>query len=242
MIEQIKTGLEAHISARTDITLQERDRMFSLLGDYFDGYRRSNFERDLDEKHEVLFLRNKNGDIQGFTTILFLETKVDEEKVRGIFSGDTIVSKEYWNENTLAREWSRYMLEVADRSKERLFWFLICSGFRTYRFLPTFFKEFFPRYERLTPNFEQQVLDTFAAIKFPGEYNPKTGLVTFGSSTERLKEGIGEITQERLSNPNINYFVTRNPNHAQGAELACLTEISKRNYKPSALRRFGIEV
>jgi len=50
--------------------------------------------------------------------------------------------------------------QVAKQSSAgRYVWLLITSGFRSYRFLPLFWREFYPRYDSVTPQQVQQLID-----------------------------------------------------------------------------------
>jgi len=230
--------LEGRVVDAKTISNRDMEQMFGLLDKHFDGYTTGNFQKDLAEKDSVLILRDPSGAIRGFTTMLFMRTSIDEEPIRGVFSGDTIVDKEYWGHPTLMNVWSRHMIDASRKEDTRFYWFLICSGYRTYRFLPTLFKEFYPRHDKATPSFEQRVIDNLASMKFGKMYDPETGLIRFLDSQERLKPELSHIPEEKLSNPHIRYFADQNPESDKGVELACIAEISIENYRPSILRRF----
>jgi len=232
-----ETTLTARIVETPEITSIQRSRMFSILEKYFEGYQWDNFHHDLNEKNGVLLLETDT--IQGFTTFQFLKGTVAGKAIRAVFSGDTILEKEYWGETVLGTEWSKYMLKQAATGPASLYWFLLCSGYKTYRFLPAYFNEFYPRYNEPTPQYEQEVLDYFATVKFRDMYTPETGIVRFKHSDERLKPGVADITDAKRNNPHIQFFIEKNPRHAEGEELCCITEISPANYRQSALRRFN---
>ena len=58
-----------------------------------------------------------------------------------------------------------------------LYWFLICSGYKTWRFLPVFFRDFYPNPEAPTPSHVKHILDTLGDVKFGSQYN--AGTVSF---------------------------------------------------------------
>jgi len=107
-----------------------------------------------------------------------------------------------------------------------VYWFLICSGYKTYRFLPVFFQEFYPSYRSPMPVFEQCVLGTFGRLKFGAQY--RDGIIRFDHPTP-LRPGIAEISKGRLGNPDVAFYVQSNPGHAQGDELACLCPLELTN-------------
>jgi hypothetical protein len=227
-----------------DITSGERERMYSLLATYFTGTRRDQFEADLAEKEAVVMLRDaKSGTIQGFSTFMRMAAPIDALNIVAFFSGDTIVAREYWGETILSQLWSRTVLAEADlilaqSPSTRVYWFLICSGYKTWRFLPVFFREYFPNPSRPTPPDIQRLLDTLGERKFGDQYLAGPGIVRFRRATP-LRRGIADVTEQRLRDPRVAYFAHMNPGHAEGDELACLTEISRSNLTRAGDRMVG---
>jgi hypothetical protein len=215
--------------------------MYNLLAGYFTNVTRIQFEQDLAEKEWVILLIDTaTGQIQGFSTLMRLCVTVDNQLVVGFFSGDTIISRDYWGEAELPRLWGRHVFELAETmSGARVYWFLISSGYKTYRFLPVFFRKFYPTYERPTPPAIKRVIDALAQLKFPGEYDPDCGLIRFAHAAP-LRPGVAEVTARRLKDPHVTFFVAANPGHAQGDQLACLVELTRANLTPAGRRMLGI--
>lgn len=214
-----------------------REQMFLLLTDYFDGVTRERFDADLAEKESVILLRDKTGAIKGFTTMMRLRVVVDDEPVVAFFSGDTIVAREYWGEMELPRLWTRHVFGLRDQMTERhVYWFLICSGYKTYRFLPVFFRDFFPTYRAPLPAFEQRVLDTLGRLKFGEQYHG--GIIRFTTPTP-LRKGVAEVTTARQANPDVVFYVRQNPGHINGDELACLCPLELNNFTRAGRRAVG---
>src|SRR5271154_3549863 len=89
--------LAGDVLAPAMLTPGERERMYGLLATYFLGTSREQFESDLAEKEAVILLRDvKDGQIQGFSTLMRITTTIDECEVVAFFSGDTIVAQEFW--------------------------------------------------------------------------------------------------------------------------------------------------
>lgn len=232
--------LEGKIVAVGDIPDRDRSSMFSLLCENFEGYEWDNFIADLEQKDVAILLKSTNQDIRGFSTVQLLTTQIDSRPVKAVYSGDTIIDREYWSRNELFQVWIPYVLEKKAQEPEiPLYWFLLCSGCRTYKYLPTFFKSFFPCAGE-EDGMMSKVADTLATEKFGSDYHPDTGLVIFSHSQERLREGLAEVEPNQMSNPHVKYFLEKNPEYHQGHELVCLTELCRENFKPSILRRLGI--
>ena len=58
---------------------------------------------------------------------------------------------------------------------EPLYWLLLTATHRTYRFLPTFLQEFYPRRDRAMPAEIAKRMDTLATAKFGVAYNVASG-------------------------------------------------------------------
>lgn len=226
------------------VSLGDRREMYALLRAYFSGTTRGHFEADLREKEAVILLRDvDSGRIHGFSTFMRMTLPFDGTRVVAFFSGDTIVDREYWGETILSRLWGETIFAAADDvlatdPASRVYWFLICSGYKTWRFLPVFFRAFHPHPAMPTPASTRRLIDTLGAARFGDEYRADRGIVRFRQPTP-LRRGIAEITEERLRDPRIAFFARTNPGHEEGDELACLAELSRANLTRAGLRMIG---
>src|SRR5262245_5580483 len=223
------------------VTTAERDEMYALLRSYFAGTERARFDADLDEKDTVLLLRDSaSGRVQGFSTLMRMHADIDGESIVAFFSGDTIIDRSYWGETILSRIWAQVVFGEVDALARdcpgtRVYWFLICSGYKTWRFLPLFFRQFYPRPDDPTPPAYQRILDTLGTRKFGDEYIAGSGVVRFHAATP-LRGGVAELTDQRLRDPNVAFFARVNPGHAQGDELACIADLSRSNLTRAGMR------
>ena len=236
--------LTGAVIPRAELEPTDRVRMYELLANYFHGTSRAQFESDLAEKELVVLLRDSHtSQIQGFSTLMSITTTIDGREIVAFFSGDTIVAHEYWGETILSKLWSQTVFAEADRIRALrpgalVFWFLICSGYKTWRFLPVFFREFYPHPQRLTPPHIKRILDALGERKFGAAYHLEEGVVHFPFATP-LREGVADITEQRLRDPMIAFFQRMNPGHLIGDELACLAEISRSNLTRAGERMVG---
>ncbi|MGV3532088.1 MAG: hypothetical protein ACO1QR_06930 [Chthoniobacteraceae bacterium] len=213
----------------------QREEMFSLLSSHFEGVTRAQFERDLAEKNWVIEIR-RDGCLMGFSTLLVCELEFEGQPITAIYSGDTIVAPEAWGSPALARTWIAAVNHLSAGSGLRpCYWLLLTSGFRTYRFLPVFWREFFPHYALQTPAAGQRLLDHLASSHYGSSYDPATGIVRF-AQPQRLRGKLGDTPENRTLDPHIAFFLSRNPGHHHGDELVCITEISERNLTAAGRR------
>ncbi len=234
-------NLNGRLVPVADVTDSERKQMFSLMEACYEQMERSAFEDDLREKQWVILLEDPIDDVvRGFSTQTLLEVDVEERPVRALFSGDTIVAPEYWARNPLAQVWGRFALSLIDADPSApLYWFLITKGYKTYRFLPVFFDEFYPRHDAPTPEWARCVIDALGRHKYPTAYDHRNGIVRAGLSSYRLRTGVAGITERRLRDPHVRFFAERNPNHTLGDELCCFAPLNRENFTAAAYRVIG---
>ena len=225
------------------VTDDERHEMFSLMATYYDNVDRATFYDDLNEKDWVILLQDPiQHVVRGFSTQMLLSVDIGQHPVRALFSGDTIVHSDYWSRNPLAQVWGRFALSLIDDTRNAsLVWFLTTKGYKTYRFLPVFFHDFYPRYDTITPAWAADWIAALARSKYPGGYDPQHGVLRWGSSACQLRNGVAEVTEGRLRDPHIEYFTQRNPGHARGDELCCLAPLTRHNFTRAAYRVIGTQ-
>lgn len=232
--------LAGAIKPAGEVSGRERDRMYALMRAHFTGVSRRKFEVDLAEKEWVVILKNRHGQIQGFSTLMRLGAVIERQPVVAFYSGDTIIARPYWGATTLPRLWSRHVFALAEAlAGMRVYWFLISSGYRTYRFLPTFFHEFYPRCDRATPAPVKNLIDALADEKFGGDYERERGIIRFDRATP-LRGGVAELSEPRMKDPHTAFFVAANPGHARGDELACVAELTASNLTAAGRRMLGL--
>jgi len=233
--------LSAEVVPRERVTASDREEMYQLLETYFQNTSVQQFAHDLAEKDTVILLRDpEDARVVGFSTLMTIAITIENRNVVGFFSGDTIIAREHWGSSLLARLWVTTVLREADRirqhSEDTLFyWFLISSGYKTFRYLPTFFVAYAPHPDLHPSPFDCQVVQTLAAKKFGDDYHADAGIVRFRRANP-LRPGVAEVTERRLRDPLVEFFIRMNPGHGQGDELACLVPISRSNLTPAGLR------
>ncbi|MDB6121693.1 MAG: hypothetical protein JWQ71_686, partial [Pedosphaera sp.] len=158
------------------------------------------------------------------------------EPVSVVYSGDTIVAREAWGSPVLAQTWIASVNQLRIQyPRGRYYWLLLTSGFRTYRFLPVFWREFYPRFDAPTPGSVKCLLDQLATERFGSQYDPVAGLVRF-EKPQRLRGELVGISDARKLNPHVAFFLGQNPGHDLGDELVCLTELQESNLTAAGRR------
>jgi hypothetical protein len=225
-----ESELTSQVVARAALPAETTVAMFAIFKTYYEQAELEIFERDLSNKNWVLLLHDRGGTLRGFTTLALYETEFGGRRVSVVYSGDTIIQPEFWGSPELARGWITNVVKLSAEMAHPLYWLLISSGYKTYRFLPIFFKVYYPSCEQPTPPDVQALIDHLARGRFGAEYDAERGIVRFARGATPLRPGVAEISAERLKDRHIAFFIERNPGHAQGDELVCLTEITPENY------------
>ncbi len=180
-----------------EVSSTDVDAMFALMDEFYDNMDRAVFESDFYAKDYCIVLRNDEGKVVGFTTQKVMSVDVDGKEIHGMFSGDTIIHKDYWGDTELFRVWAQ-------------FWFPYAEN-----------------YDAETPEYERKIIDAYAFKLYPDEYNPVTGVIEYKHTKDKLKSGVADIDERRIKNKDIAFFNAANPNHADGNDLACLAKIDR---------------
>jgi hypothetical protein len=216
--------------------------MYALFERYYANATRDDFEADLAEKEFVIVAQSvEDATVRGFTTLRRLRTVVDGEPIAAFYSGDTIVDRTSWGQLALQRVWAATVWQEALKlSDARIYWFLTSCAYRTYRFLPLFFKIFFPCYSAEMPQQVRIDRDSLGRLQFGDQFDSATGVVHFRHATP-VREGMADFAESRLHDPHLAFFAQANPGFARGEGLVCLAQISESNLTAAAKRMLGVK-
>ena len=113
--------------------------MYRLYSRYYAGGSHSRFMQDLSQKDYCILLQDERQAVRGFTTLAISEHVISNQRLRCLFSGDTVIQHQFWGEQTLPRAWCRFAGHLkAQEPQLPLYWLLIVKGHRTYRYLKVF--------------------------------------------------------------------------------------------------------
>lgn len=215
-----------------------RDAAFTLLRASYDGTSRDRFEHDLAEKQHIILLHDRDsGALKGFSTVMVRAIDSPRGPATVVFSGDTVIDREYWGQKQLQLAFARLLVALKLRAPTRpLYWFLISKGYRTYLLFANAFPCAVPRDGVDDAPALRSMLDALASERFGAEYDVARGVVRYATPHERVRDGIAPATGAALTNRHVRFFVERNPDHASGVELACLADVRLRDLVRALLR------
>jgi hypothetical protein len=231
-------GLEAKPVAVRLLSDESIVGMFSLFQCYYDDVDESSFRQDLLDKDAVIVLES-NGAICGFTTMRTFNVSHAGGEATVVFSGDTVVARQFWGEQVLAIAWLRQLSEIAQATPDAaLYWLLIVKGHRTFRYMPTFARRYVPS---VVGDDDRELIalrDVAAATLFREAFDPATGIVRFARPRGRLAATWAEPTPRERARDDVAFFLRRNPGYRDGDELACLCSLAPQNMRPFGRRVF----
>lgn len=216
--------LSWEVRRRATLTPSDIDGMYRIHTSLYADTDVDTFRADLAEKDHVVLLTDPLGAVRGYTT---LRVYADAEGWV-LFSGDTGVDREAWGSSALHTGWLAAAME-AYQERGPLDWLLLAGGPRTYRYLPLFFRAYWPSPFAETPAHVERRLVALAAHRYGARF--RNGIVRLGAGGLRP-----EHDQVRPNDPVDTFFRARNPGFAAGDELACLTRIAPDNFAPAAQR------
>lgn len=231
-------SVASRISKPAALARPLRDELFGLFCSCFDNTSRHRFDRDLDAKDWIILLQDAER-IVGFTTASFEQLELCGTTMRCLFSGDTLVLPQYWGRPALPAAFGHLMLELVGRSDVPLYWFLVSKGFRTYRLLTSNFIHFVPDCRRPPDAHLSLLLEKLADRRFGDRFDAATGIVRARDDGEFLKPAFQDVAPGRFRDPQVRYFLERNPGWRRGDELACLAPCTRSNLTRVARRQLA---
>ncbi len=219
------------------LTPAEREQLFQLMAGHFENVDAAHFFADLDEKRVVILISDPAlGRFVGFATLGVLQTTVDGEPVAAVFAGDTVIEPPYWGQHAWIRVWSRQAFElVATVPFSPVYFLLLTSTQRSYRFLPGFFREYYPRPDHAMPSELRARRDALVHLKFAKEFDAERGVVSLLDPTPVRIDRVDPATTAS-ENADARFFLQLNPGFLRGDFLVCFTEYSWDNMTPLGRR------
>jgi hypothetical protein len=231
--------LEADTLAVSGLSQAEARRLFELFSEHYEAVAEAAFMRDLSAKDWIVVLRDTESRIQGFSTMSLQHHSIPPMgRIRILFSGDTVISPSYWGSQALPFALLNLAGRVCARSPDPLYWLLITKGHRTYRYLPAFSLEYWPRHDREMPEGIRLLRDNLGRACFGNTYDPERGILAYPESRGHLKPELAAIPVGDLARPEVAFFLAANPGYTRGEELVCLTRLDSRNLRPLPRRIF----
>ncbi|MFY9179321.1 MAG: hypothetical protein WAO12_06015 [Venatoribacter sp.] len=224
----INSSLKAKYHPISKISVVDVYQMYSIYSKYYMNTKWRIFLSDLSKKSGVFIIRRKdNKKIVGFSTVVNYPIFHEGKKSLGVFSGDTIIEREYWGSRVLQMAFYKYMVTLKILNPfQDLYWLLISKGFKTYLLMSNNVDKYFPSVDNNSPELAP-IVDNYCQALFHEYYDSKQRILDFGDHYQCLKDGVAEIDENLAhSNDKISFFEQMNPEWRRGTELPCVGLIS----------------
>lgn len=225
--------LKSTVVSVKELTAPQIDIMYSIMETYYANTTCESFIAALKEKQDAVLLLDENAKICGFTTLAIFHF---DENTQLLYSGDTIVEQEFWGRHNLSFAWIENALKHAEGFSGTTYWFLLSKGYKTYKYLHTFFNKYYPCVDTKTSPKIQRIMDTFAQQQYGDKY--VNGVWKAGN--DYLKGEYDSTSDAANRDKNTAFFLKNNPGYASGDELICLCEINISNLNKFGRRVLGI--
>jgi hypothetical protein len=221
----MRARLRSRLEPASDLASSDREVMFALFEKYYRSVTRERFLADLAAKELVIRIFAPSGELAGFSTIQLIPTDFEGERILAVFSGDTVIDRAWWGAKELQRAFFFFLMrQKLARPTTPVFWFLISKGHKTYLLMRNNFTSWPNRHEP-TPPRARALLDHVARLKFPEHYDPARGVIRFPECLGAVRPDHLDVPLEDGLDPEVRFFLEKNPGYAQGEELCCLAEI-----------------
>lgn len=205
-------------------------RMFFLMSQHYDGVTEDLFLHDLANKQWAGLLKDEQDQIQGFTTFVMNPRNCQTAFYNIVFSGDTIIARQYWGTFELVRGTAyTFGRMLAMDLQKKLFWYLMSKGHRTYMYLPLFFRRFYPSCDPQRQSDDFDIANRCSEILYPDDWYAAKGIVAFKEKHGQLKSELAVGTLRKKEHPHVEFFLEKNPEFGRGDELVCITELHPSN-------------
>lgn len=218
--------LKAITINQCELNTKQINEMYQLFCLYYENVNELKFKSDLKEKDKIIILKNQKGKIKGFSTLKFFKLHINHKEIIGIFSGDTIIDKNYWGSSALTMEFFKNVMKTKLHYPFKdVYWFLISKGYKTYLLLANNFSCYFPRYDKDITEESKEIINGFGQKLFKELYLRDQFIIKAAHIFDHIKEDIAPITDNERVNPKIEFFEKMNPHWQKGDELCCIGRI-----------------
>ncbi len=206
--------------------------MWSLYQNFYQMSALSKFKTDLYKKTHCFIGRDQKGAIRGFSVFKFYQTIYRGKKINILYTGDTMFHPDYWGNKSLHVAFITFCVkQIISRPFQRVYWHLISSGIRTYMSMARSTADYFPCHDRPTPDWEQGLIHHVSQQEFSSNYDPTTGLIKLTEKNEGIfNSELTPIDKTSLGQPEIEFFLQKNPNYKIGIELSCIAQIGFKTF------------
>jgi len=214
------------------------DEIWRLTETFYDTDRGFVEERLKEHQRVVLFRSQGERALVGMASVDVYPVLFQGHRLAVIYTSHVLVREQYRGHNLIQRVGFRTFLEVRLRFPLRpIYWFFDTFSYKSYLLLPRNFREFWPRFDRPTPERERALMHQLAVQVHGSAWRPAQGIVV-RSGQKRLRPETAPLEEKLAASPDVEFFARVNPGHAEGDMLVCLCPLNAANWLSIGIRAF----
>lgn len=206
------------------------DKARAVLGDTT-GLRQS-----IEERERVAIYWDASDDLVALVTLDMRHETFRGHQVVSIYTGNTWIHPKWRGKNIVQRLAFRSYAETMIRwPRARKFWFFGSNSYKSYLVMARNLREFWPTHRRSTPSWETDYIRHLAQQIYHTDVEPGR-LVYDPDAARSFSEDETTVPPKLADDPDVLFFVDRNPKFARGAKLMCLAPLTMSNWASVARR------
>jgi len=211
----------------SSMSATDRDALWTVYASFFDTDRAA-FDLAVGRADEVLRYHDPaGGRLCGMGLLSAYSERHQGRAFRVLWTSAVCLEPAYRGLNAIHRAGLfRLALERIRHPFSNVYWCFDTFSYKSYLLLPRNLAEYWPRRDQPTPAWESGVLEVLARRHGREAWNPTSGIIR--AQGRRLRPGVADVPPHD-ADPDIRYFLDRNPGHAAGERLPCLCPLNARN-------------
>jgi hypothetical protein len=198
---------------------------------YFEGA----FDASMRAKQELVLLRAASGAIVGIGAVELFDLCIDGRRASFIHAGNAAFADETRGQSQVQKLGFRYFLRAKRRHPLRPVYLVYTTfSWRSYLMLTRNFARSWPRPGQALPRWEAAVYAELGRRLLGERYDATVGVAR--NLDRRLRPDIAQIPPHLAADPDLRYFIERNPGYASGDVLLCLAPLDAGNWLAVARR------
>jgi hypothetical protein len=232
---RIDEPIDITLRRSDSLSSRELDEIWSVTDRYVET-ERAVYEKKLRELREVGLWRTRSGVLVGLVSLDVYRVEWNGRRSVVFFTSSVVIDERFRGRNLVLRTGVRaYWREKLRRPWEPAYWLFDTFSYKSYLLLPRNLDVFWPRRGIPTPVSIAQFIDHLARQRYGEAWSPATGVVR-RSGHKRLRPTTAPIDASLRSDPDVAFFESVNPGHADGDMLVCLVPLSVRQLAGAAMR------
>jgi hypothetical protein len=229
-----KDRIETLVCDTSAFSPAQWEEIWTLTREFYD-VERGYVEAELRKRQRIALFR-MNGALLGMAAIDIHPHDFRGRPLVAIATSNVLIRENWRGRNLVQKLGFRTFLKTRLRHPFRpIYWFFDTSSYKSYLLLPRNFRAWWPRFDEPTPEPVAALMDELATRAYGPAWRPARGIVV-RSGRKRMRETAAPLELTPDSDPNLRFFASANPGHAEGDMLICLCPLTLANWLTLARR------